>query len=266
MMKSNKAIKFFKYSGFGNDFILFDHLQSEFNKKSIDILKLCDRNFGIGSDGIIYLSKQNNLYKMDIYNRDASKATMCGNALISLTKHIIDSKYESNNFQILTDFGLYDVGEIEDKYFFISSKPKVLKLNHQIQIDDMDLNLHIINSGNFHACLFVKNLKEINIEEIAKKIRNSKSLKHLPLNVNFIEMENNNINVRVFENGLNKETLACGTGACAAAVIAIKNHHLASSVRVDLTVGRLIIKWQGQGSPIFMSGPCEFVFSGEIQT
>ncbi|NGX56130.1 MAG: Diaminopimelate epimerase 2 [Candidatus Anoxychlamydiales bacterium] len=264
MMKSNKAIKFFKYSGFGNDFILFDHLQSEFNKKSIDILKLCDRNFGIGSDGIIYLSKQNNLYKMDIYNRDASKATMCGNALISLTKHIIDSKYESNNFQILTDFGLYDVGEIEDKYFFISSKPKVLKLNHQIQIDDMDLNLHIINSGNFHACLFVKNLKEINIEEIAKKIRNSKSLKHLPLNVNFIEMENNNINVRVFENGLNKETLACGTGALAVSYVIKKLFNKGKLLKINFLKGEYEIDFSYKKNKVKFISNASFVFFGEI--
>ena len=135
--------------------------------------------------------------------------------------------------------------------------------SYMLDLTDESVEFSVVNVGNPHATLTVPNVDEADVKRLGAILASHERFQE-GINVGFMQIvDSNHLKLRVFERGAG-ETLACGTGACAAAVLAIKNHQLQSPVQVDLNGGRLTIHWQGEDNPIFMSGPCEFVFHGEI--
>ncbi len=219
-------IEFTKMAASGNDFIIVSRLAAEsLNQLKGIAMKMCQRKYGIGADGVLLLGKSRIAdIKMRIFNADGSEAEMCGNgarcaALYSARRQgargkghreisietkagIIESKVSGNNVKIkLTD-------------------PKNIKLDIPIKINNHLLRVNFINTGVPHTVIFVEGLEKIDVVGLGKQIRYNKRFAPKGTNVDFVEVLNNNsIKVRTYERGVEDETLACGTGAAASALI-----------------------------------------------
>jgi len=269
-------IPFTKLHGNGNDFVAIDEYEKivipEEMKAQFAAL-YCDRRFGIGADGILYLSKseKGNL-RMRILQPDESEAEMCGNGIRCLAKYAFDSGYVHDTCAIETPAGEIGVsmGYTEDEFMatITLSAPKFDRHDipakgdgeYKEQIGTFDV--YAVNTGVPHAVIFVESVENINIEAIAPPIRYHESFPN-GANVNFVEKTGeDSLRIRTFERGVEGETLSCGTGATASAALA---HHLGfvgETVRVETEGGPLVIYLKDGAK---MEGPATTVFSGVIR-
>ena len=267
---------FFKMQATGNDFIIINCLEVklEYSYKLLSRF-LCDRHFGVGGDGIIILEKSEIAdYKMKIFNKDGSEAEMCGNGIRCLGKYIYEKKIsDKKNLKIETLSGIKEiklyiegetVTEIEvnmGKPIFNKEEIPLLYLEEytgKIYIENIEI--YPISMGNPHAVCFVNRVTDININKFGGLIEN---YKYFPqkTNVEFVEILNDeNIKVRVWERGVG-ETLSCGTGACASAVISNKYKSTKSKLNVDLIGGKLKIDYNNS---VTLKGNAESIFEGKI--
>ena len=282
-MKNN----FSKYQGLGNDFIIIDargnDLDYLFSKNKDNIIEhLCDRNFGIGADGVILIleSKNKCLVRMKIFNSDGSEPEMCGNGIRCLIAFLNDNNEIKDNSEIPieTKAGLILTAIDGNNYIRVNMGEPILspqdiptkllmnKLtvpNGMITIDDQNLNVYAASMGNPHMIVFVNNIDEIPFDYWGKYLEKHKSFPN-DTNVHFVQLiDQANIKVKVWERGCGP-TLACGTGACACLVITSKLGKTLDRANVYLPGGKLEIEWPNQTGPIFMQGPALKVFSGEI--
>ena len=269
-------IPFTKLHGNGNDFVLIDEYEKivipeEMKAEFAELY--CDRRFGIGADGILYLSKsENGMPRMRILQPDRSEAEMCGNGIRCLAKYAFDAGYVKETCTIVIPAGEIGVmmGYREDEFMATISMP-VPKFSrtdipaqgegeYKEQIGTFEV--YAANTGVPHAVIFVGSVENINIEALAPPIRHHESFPN-GANVNFIEKTgDDSIKIRTFERGVEGETLSCGTGATASAAIA---HHLGlvgETVNVETEGGPLTINLKDGAK---MEGPATTVFSGVIR-
>lgn len=270
---------FTKMQATGNDFIILNYLEDklEYSYKLLAEF-MCNRHFGIGADGILIVEKSSKAdFKMRIFNKDGSEAEMCGNGIRCFSKYVYEKGLiHKEKFNIETLAGIKDIElDIEGdtvvhitvnmgKPEFDFSKIPVINLTEQNnkKFDIGGYEVYPISMGNPHAVCFVEDLDKINIEEIGAKIENYKFFPN-KTNVEFVQIVNENqIRVRVWERGVG-ETLACGTGACAASVISNKYKSTNSDLTVNLLGGKLKIEYKDE--EIKLMGPAEFVFEGKIE-
>lgn len=295
-----KTIKVTKMQGLGNDFVILDY--AEFEKTGISMselaIKICDRNFGIGADGMIIpnLKPEAQLYHdiqkpfvPDIgwyfYNSDGTIAQMCGNGIRCFAKYAKDKKLvRSNQFSVETLAGIIVPAIQEDGLVKVNMSKPVLEskkipfkgdksINYELQIEDKTFKLNAVSMGNPHCVLFAEensNFDDSDLLEFAKTY-GPKIEKHnlFPekTNVEFVKViSKNEIDMRVWERGCGI-TLACGTGACASVIAGILNNLTEHTVKVNLLGGPLIIEWKGSSTDlnhdVFMSGPAEYSFFAE---
>ena len=279
-------IIFEKYQGNGNDFIIIDSRGNEifnnFKSKDIfDIKKLCDRQFGIGGDGVIFIKESdgNNFAKMIIYNSDGSEAQMCGNGIRCLVEYIHRSNKEtinSSEYRIETKAGLkiaqYNDGEITVKMgkpildnnqipTTINSKHNHLP-SYLFKESNFEQQGYAVGMGNPHLIFFIKDINKISLSLLGPIFENNKLFPE-KTNVHFSQIiDRDNIKVRVWERGAGP-TLACGTGACAVHVAAFKLGLCNSETTINLPGGNLKIKWSRLDDEILMTGYAKKVFSGK---
>ena len=279
-------IDFVKMHGLGNDFILIDCLNKSLGDSSfLSYLakKLCDRNFGIGSDGLILiLSSSKADLRMRIFNYDGSEAQMCGNGIRCFAKYAYENKLVSKiKFTVETL-----AGTITPKLIFKDKEISGITVNmgtpklrrREIPMNGEDtptvieetlkinpeqtFKITCVSMGNPHCITFVNDVQSISVDEIGPKIENHPLFPE-KTNVEFIQVLNKQeINFRVWERGVG-ETLACGTGACAALVAAVLNNKTDRKAKIHLPGGDLDILWADDGY-VYMTGPAELVFRGEM--
>lgn len=282
-------IKFTKMEGLGNDYVYIDCTKQEI-KQAGDLAKfVSNRHFGIGSDGLILIKKSSLAdFKMQMFNSDGSEAEMCGNGIRCVGKFVYDKGLtQKETITIETLAGIkklklnvengkvktvrVDMGEPILKNEEIPAKDgKVFKSKENIEFYKVNVGigedlkeLTCISVGNPHAIDFINNTKELEIEKYGPIIEIDK---HFPnkINVEFIEIVNKNyIKMRVWERG-SGETLACGTGACASVVASYLNGYTDRKVTVELLGGNLEIEWNEEDNHIYMTGPANTVFYGEL--
>lgn len=226
-------ISFSKYSGCGNDFILIDN-RSELHKMTQQaIVKLCDRNRGIGADGVIFIEKSHLAdFKMKIFNRDGSLAEMCGNGLRCLGQFILDLGYKKKLYTIETLERILSVDFMDDQIRADMGVMKNLE-NKNLQIDKATWDCYTLNTGVPHAVIFVDDLDTVPIKTLGAKIRHHPTFSPHGVNANFAKKTSENqISIRTFERGVEDETLACGTGAVASAIAASLKWGLNSPIEV----------------------------------
>ena len=282
-MKNN----FSKYQGLGNDFIIFDdrgnNLDKLFSENKDDIIQqLCNRNFGIGADGIILILESNNksFVRMKIFNSDGSEPEMCGNGIRCLIAFLNDNNEIKETFeipvetkagQILTSIDRNKNIKVNMGEPILSPEdiPTKLLLNNStvangtITINDQILNVYAASMGNPHMIVFVNNIEEIPFKDWGRYLEKHNTFPN-DTNVHFVELiDKSNIKVKVWERGCGP-TLACGTGACACLVVTSKLGKTLNNANVYLPGGKLEIYWPNQEGPVFMQGPAIRVFSGEI--
>ncbi|MDD1674665.1 MAG: diaminopimelate epimerase [Methanomicrobiales archaeon] len=269
-------IPFTKLQGNGNDFILIDEFEKEIipeEMKGKFALYYTDRRFGIGADGVIFLSKPKSTdMKMRLFQPDESEAEMCGNGIRCVAKYALDQGYVPKECGVETRAGIIKVQARYDEngefWARISlGKPHLARSEipatgeGEYKEEISDLTVYAVNTGVPHAVVFVDEIGTIDIERIGPMIRNHATFP-AGANVNFVERAGEGVlTIRTFERGVEAETYSCGTGAAAAAVIAKKLGYTGDSVRVE-TIGGPILVYLNENVEI--SGPAETVYAGII--
>lgn len=258
-------INFSKYHGTGNDFILIDDRKVYFPiHDGAKISKLCHRNLGIGADGLILLHPSDVAdYRMRIFNSDGKEAKSCGNGLLCLMRFIFDlGLLKQNTFSIQTMNDIVLANKGKDGYEITLGLAKNIKLNQSLILDE-ELVFHEVDTGNEHVVLFVDDLTKVDVDSLGKKIRSHKQFSPNGVNVNFAQVMEDKVLVRTFEKGVEKETLACGTGAAAVGIISSLVYQTKPLIPICFQHGFLTIDLQNERPK--MIGSSEFVFSGSIK-
>ncbi len=214
-----KKIPFIKYAAAGNDFLVVENLKTDVKKLTI---AACDRKTGVGADGILVLDKSKTCdYRMRIINSDSSEAEMCGNGVRCLATYIVQNKSpKKKRFTIETLAGTIQ-NEVEGNIASSClSDPKDFRDNIAIDINSRKLHVTYIDTGVPHTIVFVSEIEKINVEKLGLLIRTHKEFAPRGTNANFVEqIKDDFIKVRTFERGVEGETLACGTGSVASAIV-----------------------------------------------
>ena len=263
-------LNFIKMVGAGNDFIILDSGVKGGGLRVKDFSKLarqlCDRKTGIGADGVLVLEKSKMAdFRMRIFNADGSEAEMCGNGLRCAV--LFTGKKKTN---VETKAGIYE-GEItaKNRVKIRMENPKDLKQDFLIKVNLRDLKVNYINTGVPHVVIFVEGLDKINVSEIGRAVRYHGEFSPKGANVNFVEIvDDNNIRIRTYERGVEGETLACGTGSVAAAIISrVQGKGLRVKVNVHTQGGVLKIEFTKSGNKVknvCLDGEAKIVFTGEV--
>lgn len=266
------VVNFTKMSGAGNDFIMIDNRAQSLQLSSAQVAALCDRHRGVGADGVIVLkpcASGKADWAWDFYNSDGSEAEMCGNGSRCFGRFVRRLTGIDKGFTFETRAGLVTARFKGDSVSVTLMAPKDLRLNQMISLSIGPTTIHSLNTGVPHAVLFVPKADGAMVQNLGSEIRFHNFFAPRGTNVNFVQLSGGNgIRVRTYERGVEDETLACGTGVTASALIASELHQLQSPVTVEVIGGKqLQVSFEkngGQFTNVALSGPADFVFEGQI--
>ncbi|MEO6330534.1 MAG: diaminopimelate epimerase [Ginsengibacter sp.] len=257
-------IDFFKYQGTGNDFILLDNRMEQYNMLDKEQIKfLCNRHFGIGADGLIMLSKNEKTdFEMKYRNADGKEGSMCGNGGRCIVKFASYLGIHKNIYHFNSADGLHEA-EID--------------LNGLVRLKMNDVNKievysdhYILNTGSPHYVKTLADVINLDVKHDGRSIRNSRDFIAEGINVNFVQsLSDDEIYVRTYERGVEDETLSCGTGVTASALVCAHNDNGFNRVEVKTPGGKLSVEFdkftENHFKNIWLNGPAEIVFKGEIE-
>jgi len=259
-------IEFYKYEGTGNDFIIIDNRDKKLKANNPDLWKkLCDRHFGIGADGLMLIqNKKGYDFEMVYFNADGNQSSMCGNGgrcITHLAKKLGIVKGKSATFMA-----------IDGEHEVVFSKKDTVKLKMMdVKSINHNISYYTLNTGSPHYVIFVKNVLKLPVKIEGSSIRNSKSFKKEGINVNFVEVQKNKVPIlRTYERGVEDETLSCGTGTTAAALVLATKGLSTAKDHCDIqTMGGMLTVWftpDKKGfKDIWLEGPATLVFKGEVE-
>ncbi|MGM0635653.1 MAG: diaminopimelate epimerase [Bacteroidota bacterium] len=259
-------LKFYKYQGAGNDFVLIDNRKNTFKKDTKTISFLCNRRFGIGADGLILLEKDERSsvdFKMIYYNSDGNESTMCGNGgrcIVAFAQHlgIISAQTTFSAIDGLHQASINLYGEVR------------LQMQNVSEIKIYQDHSFFLDTGSPHHVEFVAAVNDVDVFQKGKSIRESQLYGKAGTNVNFAEIKENSIRIRTYERGVENETLACGTGVTAVAIAAHKSGKLKNNeIPVQAKGGDLKVDFKVNSEThsyenIFLTGPAKMAFKGDI--
>jgi diaminopimelate epimerase len=277
-------IHFTKMHGIGNDFIVLDHTKSPFQLSKEAIQSLSHRQLGVGFDQLLVVEKttlEDVDFKYRIFNQDGGEVEQCGNGARCFYRFVKDKHLTDKvSIRVETKSGVIELTEDNERMIEVNMgepifNPKLIpflseteKNEYSISIDlphqKETLNIAVLSMGNPHAVITVKDTHKAPVTTLGPYLESHK-LFPKRVNVGFMEIITpHHIRLRVFERGVG-ETLACGTGACAAVVSGIKSQSLSSPVKVDMQGGSLSIDWKGSGYSVMMKGPAATLYEGDIE-
>lgn len=266
----NRTVSFEKYQGCGNHFILIENLQRFFSYDSSLIQKLCHPHFGIGADGVILLEPSNRAdFSMRIFNSDGGEAEMCGNGLRCFGLFLKKLGNPKNIFTIETKERILSI-QMEDGLVNVSmGLPVDLQWDIPLALNGNNIRIHSLNTGVPHAVQFVNTLEDSHFVNKGKEIRFHPFFAPKGTNFNQVQLkEKGVIKIRTYERGVEAETLACGTGATAAALATAAIYHWPSPIQVELpSKESMQISFdydQKTFREVYMKGPAKHVFSGSF--
>lgn len=277
-------MEFTKMHGIGNDYIYFNCLEKEIENPNELSIKLSDRHFGVGGDGIILIlpSKVAD-FRMRMFNADGSEGEMCGNATRCIGKYVYDKKLTNKkeiSLETLAGIKYLKLKVKDDKVYEVTvnmGEPKIKSkeipvifdkdevINEEVTVDNNKYNITCVSMGNPHCVVYMKDIDNLDLEKLGPKFENN-SLFPQRINTEFVEViDDKTIKMRVWERG-SGETYACGTGACAVTVASVLNKLCKKDeeITIKLLGGNLKIKYSSDGL-VYMTGPAEFVFEGRIE-
>jgi len=265
-------LRFTKMNGAGNDFILFDNRTGDIDLDRNQIAQLCDRHRGIGADGILLLEKPTNRadFRMRYFNADGGEAEMCGNGARCFARFANKVGGQKGEISFETPAGVISAELKGDLVTLLMTEPTDLRLNVDLPMTAETKPVHFINSGVPHLVIPVAKVDDADVRRDGAAIRYHKMFSPNGTNVNFIEKRGpNKIAIRTYERGVENETLACGTGIVAGALIFAASEKSSSPITVlarggdELEVG--FEKVDGDFRNVTLTGPAEFVFEGTIE-
>lgn len=275
-------MKFSKMHGAGNDYVYVNCFNETIDDKSAMAIKVSKRHFGVCSDGMICICPSDVAdFKMAMYNADGSAGAMCGNGIRCVGKYVFDKGMTDKEI-ITVESG----GEI--KTLWLNVEDAVVKtvrvnmgapkldpakipvdlnmrevINIPIDVNEDTYSITCVSMGNPHAVVFVDDVEALDLPVLGPMFENN-DLFPERINTEFVQViDENTLKMRVWERG-SGETLACGTGSCASLVAAVLNNKSASTATLKLRGGDLLIEWDREENIVYMTGPAEFVFDGEL--
>jgi diaminopimelate epimerase len=273
-------LEFTKMHGLGNDFVVIDGISQSVALTPEQLRFLADRHFGVGCDQILLVERavsSNADFQYRIFNADGSEVSQCGNGARCFAKFVRDKKLtdkrelivetRSGQLVLVIEHGdnvRVNMGVPRHNPEEIPLRADSYSKIYTVNIDSREYSFGSVSLGNPHAVIEVSDLDQAPVQRVGSLIERH-ALFPERVNVGFMQvLHPRHIKLRVFERG-SGETLACGSGACAAVVIGIESNKLTSPVRVDLRGGALMIAWDGRNHPVYMSGPAATVYEGKIE-
>ena len=273
-------MRFTKMQGLGNDYVYVNGFEEKIANPSEMAVKMSNRNFGVGSDGLILINPSEKAdFEMEMYNADGSRGEMCGNGIRCVGKYVYDyGLTEKTQISVETLGGIkyLDLTVKEGKVtqvrvdmgtpILTSEKVPVVAeeenaVDIPILVEGKEYRMTCVSMGNPHAVVFMEDIEHLEIEKIGPKFENHERFLNR-VNTEFVKvLDRKTASMRVWERG-SGETLACGTGACAVAVACILGGYTENKVTVKLLGGDLLIEWDRDQNKIYMTGSAEVVFDG----
>jgi diaminopimelate epimerase len=275
--------EFTKMHGLGNDFVVIDAINQDISLSADQVRLVADRHFGVGCDQLLLVERprlDGAEFRYRIFNADGGEVQQCGNGARCFARFVHDNGMTaSDNIPVETAAGmihlrLEDDGQVTVDMGVPSFEPESLPFEpDDLDKDDTEYHRLVVNGeiyaigavsmGNPHAVLLVDSVDEAPVATLGAAIENHERFPER-VNVGFMEiMDRSRIRLRVFERGVG-ETMACGTGACAAVAVGIHNSLLDHAVQVELNGGCLTIRWQGDDNTLYMTGPAQTVYKGNM--
>ena len=273
-------MKFTKMQGLGNDYVYVNGFEERIENPSEMAVKVSNRNFGVGSDGLILINPSEKAdFEMEMYNADGSRGEMCGNGIRCVAKYVYDyGLTDKTHISVETLGGIkYLDLTVEDgkvvlvrvdmgspiltpaQIPVIADEAEAVAV--PILVDETEYQMTCVSMGNPHAVIFMDDIEHLEIEKIGPKFEHHERFPNR-VNTEFVKvLDRQTASMRVWERG-SGETLSCGTGACAVAVACILGGYTENKVTVKLLGGDLLIEWDREQNKIYMTGPAEVVFDG----
>lgn len=275
-------MKFTKMHGIGNDYIYINCFEETVENPSELSIRVSNRNFGIGSDGLILIKPSKDAdCCMDMYNADGSRAEMCGNGIRCVAKYVYDHRIvEKEEIKVETLGGIKDIRlTIEDGKAVMAAvnmgqpelRPEKIPVDFNgervvsepLWVNGKEYFITCVSMGNPHAIVYVEDTDSLDLEKIGPEFENHKKFPNR-INTEFVQIiDRSHLKMRVWERG-SGETLACGTGACASAVATMLNGKADRKVDMELKGGHLTIEWNPEDNCVYLTGPAKEVYNGEL--
>jgi diaminopimelate epimerase len=269
----DERLPFVKMTGAGNDFVVVDNRARRFDLSAVQIAQLCDRHFGIGADGLLAVEPADQDgadFRMRYYNADGGEAEMCGNGARCFARFVQGMpRADAGMVRFLTPAGLIAGEYVEGEVRVNLTPPGEVRLGQRADFGWGEVEYHFINTGVPHVVIYVADVEKAEIVAPGRAIRRSPIFPR-GTNVNFVHvLDAQNLSVRTYERGVEDETLACGTGVTAAALVTHWVHGLELPLRVRVRGGDVLtVNAQPEGDAfrdVTLTGPAVEVFSGEIR-
>ena len=266
------TVEFTKMNGAGNDFILIDNRAGKIRLTPEQVVRLCDRHRGVGADGLFLLRQCTSgkaQWAWDFFNSDGSVADMCGNGARCFARFIQRHAGAKDETTFETGAGIIRAMFQGERVTINLTEPKEFKHNQKIEVKEGTIVVHSVNTGVPHAVIFVADADKAMVQQLGSEVRYHQHFAPRGTNVNFVQLLGpQSIRVRTYERGVEGETLACGTGVSAAALVSAHIQGFASPVDVQVQGGdRLQVSFDnlnGTFSNVRLNGPADFVFEGKI--
>ena len=265
-------LQFVKMNGAGNDFVLLDNRAGEIQLAPAQVEQICDRHRGVGADGVLLLEKPTDGadFRMRYYNRDGGEAEMCGNGARCFARFAQRVTGSKNQLSFETPAGVIGAKVDSDLVCLEMSEPTGLRLGLEVNVEGKGMQVHFINSGVPHVVVPVDDLEKLDVGKTGAALRHHELFSPKGANANFSQkLGRRRIAIRTYERGVEAETLACGTGVVASALIFAATESVDAPVGVvvrggsELTVG--FKKTDDGFSDVTLTGPADFVFDGTIE-
>lgn len=266
-------LEFTKMNGAGNDFVLIDNRQQKITLTTEQVVKLCHRQRGVGADGVMLLipcASGKADWAWDFYNSDGSKAEMCGNGARCFARYIqrvTGTMKQQITFETIA--GIITAQFVGERVTINLTLPQNLRLAEKVSLKNGTAEIHSLNTGVPHAMLFVKDADQAMVQAVGAEVRYHQHFAPKGTNVNFVQLlGQNSIRVRTYERGVENETLACGTGVTASALVSAKLHKFTSPVKIQAQGGDILEvsfdQKDGEFTNVRLNGPADFAFEGKI--
>lgn len=273
-------LKFSKMQGLGNDFVVIDAITQQVSLDHAQVQQIADRRFGVGCDQVLLVERPGQPgidFRYRIFNADGSEVEQCGNGARCFARYVRDHRLtDKDEVVVETAGGVIVLTLVGDGLVTVNmGVPRLLpqeipfdapqqSVSYALNVDGQTIEIGAVSMGNPHAVLRVDDVEHTAVESIGPAIESHLRFPNR-VNVGFMQVvDAQRIRLRVFERGAG-ETLACGTGACAAVVVGRLRGWLDEQVSVTLPGGELRIAWAGEGEPVWMTGPAVEVFQGMIE-
>lgn len=277
-MAADGAIHFSKMHGLGNDFVVIDAVRQTFLPTPALVRRIADRHTGIGFDQLLLVEPATRAdadFRYRIFNSDGTEAEQCGNGARCFVQFVrTHGLTDKTEFTLETSTGLLHAAVTDGNLVSVQmavpdfdpaslpfTEAKTAAPIHELDVDGERVRMHLVSMGNPHAVIQVDDVEKAPVATLGRAVGSHPAFPK-GVNVGFLEIQDPcNVRLRVYERGAG-ETLACGSGACAAVAAGRRANLLDERVLVELPGGRLVIEWPGPGSPVRMTGPATHVFEG----